>query len=706
MISRHRITRVYVKELVDILRDRRTLVAMVVVPLVLYPLLMLGSAQALSTSVAELEQRPFVVGVLDERHAHFLQRVELEDREFQRQNETESERSPSDVTTQGQQATGEPDGSMMVFRRAQDEEHLEAAIRNREIQVGVIVTPVEATDAITKRWEVKLHYDPEELKSRYAHDWLRDLLNRFAERETERRVGLFGVPVESLHPITIENEKITTHGSVLGQILPVILVLMTITGAIYPAIDLTAGERERGTLETLMVCPVPVIELIVGKFLVVTTVAIVGAALNLFSISATVYLGGFHEALGVETSGEGFPLATLPFILLLLVPFAILCSAIMIAVASYARTFKEAQNYVTPVILATLIPGGVAALPTSELEGGLLVMPVANMVLLTRELLLGSLVPWSSIAWVLVSTTLYAVAAVGLAARIYGSESVVFCDTGSLRAAFSRRLIQPVPRPSAAMAALVMAILFPIWFFVQVNVQPAADESYARAFRNTALAMPICLVIAPTLVLWYWKVRVRTTFALAVPRLWHLLAGVLVGAALWVPAHELSVLQIRVMGIPKLLQAMDRAFHDALAGMHPLEIVLLVGIVPGICEELLFRGFLLSGLRTTFRKWTCIVASACVFAVFHFFFFRFPVTAGMGVVLGYLCWQSRSVWPAVIAHVMQNSIAMLVAVLPGWSSALRIDPTDPWAHLPGPVIVVGFVVVIAGLALARRERRE
>jgi sodium transport system permease protein len=86
MISRHRITRVYVKELVDILRDRRTLVAMVVVPLVLYPLLMLGSAQALSTSVAELEQRPFVVGVLDERDAHFLKSVEAEDREVQRQH--------------------------------------------------------------------------------------------------------------------------------------------------------------------------------------------------------------------------------------------------------------------------------------------------------------------------------------------------------------------------------------------------------------------------------------------------------------------------------------------------------------------------------------------------------------------------------------------------------------------------------------------
>ena len=117
---------------------------------------------------------------------------------------------------------------------------------------------------------------------------------------------------------------------------------MTITGAIYPAIDLTAGERERGTLESLMSTPVNVLDLVVGKFLVVTTVAIMGATLNLASVTATVYFGGFDRV--IATTGGALPIGTMVLILLCLIPFAVLMSAIMIAVCSFARTFKEAQN--------------------------------------------------------------------------------------------------------------------------------------------------------------------------------------------------------------------------------------------------------------------------------------------------------------------------------------------------------------------------
>ena len=156
------------------------------------------------------------------------------------------------------------------------------------VPVGVIF--VEGLDVhradLTHR--VLIVADYEEPRGISASRRIQEMLRRTEERIRGDRLAGRGLPPSFVEPLDVATVDLSNPSSVLGAVLPLILVLMTITGAIYPAIDLTAGERERGTLETLMVCPVPVIDLIVGKFMVVTTVAVVGAALNLASVTATV----------------------------------------------------------------------------------------------------------------------------------------------------------------------------------------------------------------------------------------------------------------------------------------------------------------------------------------------------------------------------------------------------------------------------------
>ena len=680
MISRRRVSRVYLKELTDILRDRRTLAAMVIVPLVLYPLLMLGSVQAISVSAGDGARQSHVIGVdpLQERWLDHL-----------------PTRDTGEVSGDGLQ-TPPPEPKFVRVPESQ----LEQAVRGRSIHAGVVFKKMDVADPYRDQWTIQIVYDPDDFRSRSAGEWLREVLHRLAGRTVEWRMARLQVPMETLEPIVIEEKKVSTPGSVISHILPLILVLMTITGAIYPAIDLTAGERERGTLETLMVCPVPVIELIVGKFLVVATVAVVGAALNLLSVSATVYLGGFEQALSGRTQADGFPFAILPVVLLSLVPFSILFSAVMIAVCSYARTFKEAQNYITPVILAALIPGGIAALPTSELKGVLLVMPVANMVLLTRELLAGGAVPLGPMAWVLASTTLYAAAAVAVAARVFGAESVVFADSGSLRATFQRRMFQPTAQPPTTMGVLVVAVLFPIWFYIQAFFQSGNAASFARALRMSSMAMPVCFLVVPLLVLAWWKVDIFNTLRLARPSARHLAAGALLGLGLWIPATELSTLQTHVLPASESVRQVNETLVEALRAMPPWQVLLCLGLVPALCEEVIFRGFLLSSLRGAVRKWSAIAATACVFALFHFYFFKLPVTAALGIILGWLCWQSRSIWPGVVAHGLHNSLSAAITVAPSLAAWLRINTSDPAAHLPIPLMAAGAALVVAGIVLS------
>ncbi len=700
MSFHHRIRTIYRKELVDILRDRRTLIAMIVVPIVLYPLLMLGSVQAVSYQIEVLEEEKIFIGVVGEAQGGFLQQlIEADNQSL----ETTANAPAPDSAEPGED---EPPAPLRDFeiKSFESPEFLRTAVQQRRVHFGVIFDRDRMAEPIDQQTAVAFLSDSENMRSALAMHRVRGIVRRMADRISTGRLAARNLPREMVEPFVVTVTDLAAPTSILGQILPLILILLTITGAIYPAIYLTAGERERGTLESLMVCPVSVIDLIVGKFLVVTTVAIMGATLNLASVTATVYFGGFDRVLGGGGGGAGVPLGNMLLILACLIPFAVLMSAVMMAVCSYARTFKEAQNYVTPVIIAVLIPGGIAALPATQLDGVMLVMPVGNMVLLARDLLLVASVPLWQIIVVLLSTTLYAGAAIALAANVFGKESVVFADATSFKAMFSRVLIKPSSRPSISLGLMIVAILFPVWFFVQSALSPDPLEDARGLLRASGLLMPLLFVVVPVAILLHWKVNVPNSLSLRVPHIWHWVAGVLIGVSAWVPAHELNILQERLFGAPQALLKSFAALAETLAAMPVMEVVLLIAVVPAVCEELLFRGILLSGLGSASRKWTAIIGSAVVFAVFHFFFFKFAVTAALGIVLAYLCWQTRSILPGILAHFLHNYLGTLTVIAPEWPRRIGLAQSDDaaWTHLPPHILVIGGLLFIAGLFLAYR----
>ena len=693
-----RVRTVYRKELIDILRDRRTLIAMVVVPIVLYPLLTLGSLQVVSSQVETLKGEEIIIGLIRQEHGTELFDLLLgSDRAA-----LAAERAKLDPDSEEAQAL--PESIKQVdYRLVDTRAHLEQAVRDRVVHVGLIFPADRLVDDPEYSNEVIILADHEELRSRQVAQQLMDLFARCAERRVEQRLEQVNLPAQFIHPFTIDTVDLSTPQSLLGEILPLILVLMTITGAIYPAIDLTAGERERGTLESLMVCPVPVLDLIVGKFMVVTTVALMGAALNLASMTATVYFGGFSKI--IASGGEGVPVGRMLLILLSLVPFAVLMSAIMIAVCSYARTFKEAQNYVMPVILAVLVPGGLAALPTAQFEGSMLVMPVGNMVLLARELLLGAMVPFWKIALVLGATTLYAGAAVAVAANVFGRESVVFTDSASLKMTFSRRMIRPAPRASVTLTLLVTALLFPLWYFIQASSAPGPDEDATKLLGTSMALMPVCFVILPAAVLWYWKIDLRNTLSLRLPPVRHLIAAILLGLSMWVPAHELTVAQEGLFFSEEQLRQLE-PLAQALTKLPVVTLFLYLAVIPALCEEFFFRGFLLGGLATGRRRWSAILITAVIFGAFHFVLFKFAVTTVLGVALGLLCWQARSLWPAVLAHLLHNGVQALTIARPGWNSFLGIKGGEELAHLPPHIWAIAGAMIIVGIALLWRRADE
>ena len=158
---------------------------------------------------------------------------------------------------------------------------------------------------------------------------------------------------------------------------PLILILMTITGAVYPAIDLTAGERERGTLEMLVASPVPRMQLLLGKYFAVLIVALT-AVVNLAAMMVTIASIGMASFL---FGSKGISFEEVLEIMALLVLFAAFFSAVLLAVTSFARSFKEAQAYLIPLMLASIAPGMLSMIPGLKLQGPLAVTPLVNIVL-------------------------------------------------------------------------------------------------------------------------------------------------------------------------------------------------------------------------------------------------------------------------------------------------------------------------------------
>ena len=206
------------------------------------------------------------------------------------------------------------------------------------------------------------------------------------------------------------------------------------------------------------------------------------------------------------------------------------------------------------------------------------------------------------------------------------------------------------------------------------------------------------------LILLYFKVNLVGTFSLSPPRPKYLVAALLIGMAAWIPAHEVFVLQNAVVPVPDVILRSNDQMRDAFAGCSLWWLVLLIAVVPAFCEELFFRGFLLKGLGASTRKWAAIIAAASIFAVFHFLLIKFVLTAGLGILLGYLCWQSRSIWPSIVAHAVHNATAVLITFWPAYPRMLGIADRKAMDHLPPHVIIGGVALVVLGVLLLRGDQ--
>src|SRR5690606_31660833 len=240
-------------------------------------------------------------------------------------------------------------------------------------------------------------------------------------------------------PFTIASENVAppekVGGNAFGGFLPYILVLLCFTGAMYPAMDLTAGEKERGTMETILVSPIARLDLVLGKFLMVLTASLGTVAFSLASlvismlIAASVFAPKAADA-AASAAANANPLPSLDpagvlGVVVMILPFSIFFSALLLALSLAAKSFKEAQSYVSPLIMVIIMPAVVGMLPGVELNVRLALVPVLNLSLVSKEMVSG-VFNWHYISLIFGSSCLYAAAALAFCVWMFRRESVMF----------------------------------------------------------------------------------------------------------------------------------------------------------------------------------------------------------------------------------------------------------------------------------------
>jgi len=682
------------RDLLEFMRDHRTLVVTLLLPMVTYPILALATALGLRTASEEIDARTApaeirlgLSGADAPRFAAILQRTLADTAASARIG------WPADVVIGSVEATEAP-----------------SLLERGEIDAWIDAAPGLAADlAASGTVELPVRMAIGNRAGHLIREQFETFMRSVARDLTRQRIGEAGLPATVLNPLALtfpdevapppaQNVISTLAGGVL-----VLLTVLTLTGAFYPAIDAIAGEKERGTIETLLIAPCSLAQLVFGKFLAVFAITLATLAVNVVSITATaaVCMRFLPQGIVAHVPGETVLLAA-GVTLVAYGGMAAVAAATCLAVTTASKSGKEAQNTLTPVILLVSAVAGTAMLPGMRSDGVLAALPFAGQVAVARSALgAGDIPPADTpsvaigLAISLISSAVLTWLLLRLTALTLADEDVLFRGPDVAGPALAR----PGPRrlPTVIQGLLpIVAGLAGLWY-----AQGFAPDDLVRAIplqQLGAVVMPLAAM------LWWQRVDRRAAFSLAWPRgprqsLLALVGAALVGSGMFVLGAA-ALLAVRGADISPEAQALSGRLL-ALMRTQPWWVAWgLMALMPAVCEELLFRGWALAAFLgddpAPRRRMWAVAAQATGFAVFHLLPERMPQTFAMGLVLGAIVVATRSLLPAIVCHLAHNSMPLVILAWAGGPAALDLAAggASPGALLP-PEALLGAAAAVA-----------
>ncbi|MBX9655544.1 CPBP family intramembrane metalloprotease [bacterium] len=661
---------IFLREVRDQLRDRRTLFMILVLPIILYPALGLGLFQ-LTLSFGKQQRTIGIVGKGD-----------LPD-------------NPPLLSADGKSF----DDRLVNKGRFGDVHAItDDDLSRKDIKDGRVDAILEIPPGMKERLAkgeqvpVRILFNGTNDRSEMARTLLRSIVLTWSEEIVDERVKSAGYPESFAEPISIADgvEDVSTtsgrSGTAWSRMFPFLLVMMALTGAFYPAVDLCAGEKERGTMETLLISPASRGEIVLGKFLTIFVFSVATTIVNLtsmgitFAQTARMIPSSAQDVMASVFSPPSFGSVFWMFVLML--PMSAFFSALCMALAIFARSTKEGQYYlmplfliVTPLVFITLAPG-------VELTPFYSLIPVTNVALLLKTFMLNQY-ETAAIYFipVLAPTLLYGFLALRYAADQFNREDVLF------REAERFDLKQWVVRSLTEKPTLTTFRQAWGFFIVYMMFRWYTSGWWTTLSAQTIIASQLVTLLLPAILFAFFLTsKPFDSLGLRKPSTIPLIASLLLIVALHPVALMAGTLLEKLMPIenPEGLQHAVNTLMD-----RPLwQTLLLAAVLPAVTEELVFRGIILGGLLQRYRPPLAILVSSVLFGVSHMIPQQMILTTLVGIVLGIIATRTGSVWASMIAHALHNGILMVVAG----------NAKEDTLRYPGILVVAAAIVSVILLA--------
>jgi sodium transport system permease protein len=329
----------------------------------------------------------------------------------------------------------------------------ERSLTEGSLDVWVEFLPAEGdAEVLAGNFQARIHLNESKERSLMARDRVRQVIDRYREEWLEREAAALGLDRKRWQVFTVASENVASGrqvgGFILGLMLPMFFVIAVAMGCFYPAVDATAGERERSTWETLMSTGANRLSIATAKYLYVASLGCLAGLLNLTALAVTMK-PIFGPLLGTRGESLSFTvlLPAVPVIVWGAILLAGFIAAGMLLFAVFARTFKEGQSMITPFFMVIVLPVLFLQAPGLDFTPALAFVPVVNVVLMIRAALTGTF-PWLPITIASVVSLLLIAVCVRLGALILEFEEILLGSHGGFRTFFQRRVLRRTPTRS------------------------------------------------------------------------------------------------------------------------------------------------------------------------------------------------------------------------------------------------------------------
>jgi sodium transport system permease protein len=687
-------------ELRMVLRDRRMLITSIVLPLLVTPLMFLGSTWTLKRRERTLEGMVIQYAVTGSEAAGIksLLRATQERLRFsagstnkglesatgsperkgrgRARNRQAPLRFEEVACTNAPAALNQGEIQLILQGSTPEEARLENSARTKQPPVagGTAGTNGNSrTELMEDEGEpsmpgvpvVRLVFRGDRDESSRAASRMEDALIQTRRLQRANLLSAQGFPVRPSEVAMITTRDVATKtqvaGLALGRPLTLLLLLFILTSGAVVATDSLAGEKERGTLETLLTSSATRLEILAAKQLVILAVALLITLIQ--SANLLVYIG-FKLMPVPPNLSEAVSPAVAGLLFLLFLPVAGLAATVLLLISGYARSYKEAQMYFLPALLIGLLPALAPFLPGLSLRSIVVLVPVANIALAVKEVLVGVydwpmiLVSWGVTAGAAVWAMRFGVRFLSAEKLITAAETDVEEFTGG-PALFERRVVR-------WFALLWAGLLLVSNYTERLDLRLQVTINLVGLFFCGSLLM-----------IWRYRLEPRAALALRAPK-----PMVWLGVIIAVPGGLLTALalfQLSNLVLP-VSSKLTESFNQTVISskISTWQLFFFLTVMPGIFEEIAFRGLLLHGLRRRFHPAVLALVVGLAFGIFHVALFRFVPTAALGIFFAAVTMLSGSIFPAMLWHMLNNAAGILMYRL-----KLPENDLEPTVYLGG-----------------------